>query len=687
MSSRPSVELTNGVSNVPRSRGSLDTEGSQKSEDHVQVGKRQEEMYIYLEKIDALQAKLTYLANETVAAAKEANASSSAGSAEEKLAAKDEQIALLMQEGEKLSKTELRHLQAIKKLRAKASDDEKGVGDLRKRLDRAERAENELKQKLRRAEAAERQATEKTKIVTAIEKQVEELRVDRENAAELVRSLTTQLKQAKEKAERAEKNAAAKASDVDKGRIASLENELEDAQIEKKLAEDRAAGEVRRAREELEGQAQRFSVRELELKNEIAGLDSRVEAMRSRAEEATTEGGGGSGESNVQLLRQVETLQSQYSQAKDNWETIEGSLNARLAALEKERDESTRRESEARKKTRDAVVKARKVAEEHESNTEESRKLEQELLSRKAEIRDLRDQLEQNQSAVMDARADFERQRKLWEAEVQQRIAEERMRSQKSSTPTQAPTLRNGSLTRDSRKTSTSDIATLQVAPRKTGRITSHELAALHTEQPRPSSRRSSAHPNPTPSTAFIARSQHTLSSSAGERSPSISRQESTISLETPGGIPPTPSIEVENQLEAYPETPHSPERTMNDLVSTSMTAAAGPSVQLVERMSAAVRRLESEKAAFKDELARLSSQRDSARDEVVSLMREVEAKRDAETKAETIERKMSELKNRYEASLEMLGEREEEVDELKADMKEMKRLYRELVEEKMGGK
>ena len=41
-------------------------------------------------------------------------------------------------------------------------------------------------------------------------------------------------------------------------------------------------------------------------------------------------------------------------------------------------------------------------------------------------------------------------------------------------------------------------------------------------------------------------------------------------------------------------------------------------------------------------------------------------------------------MRERYEASLEMLGEREEEVQELKEDLAEMKRMYRELVEREM---
>ena len=101
--------------------------------------------------------------------------------------------------------------------------------------------------------------------------------------------------------------------------------------------------------------------------------------------------------------------------------------------------------------------------------------------------------------------------------------------------------------------------------------------------------------------------------------------------------------------------------------------------------MSALVRRLEAEKAGFKDELARLSSQRDSARDEVVALMREVEAKRGVEVKVGLLEQEARQVRARYEACLEVLGEREEVVEELRGDVGVLKGLYRELVERKVG--
>ena len=670
LSSRPSSDLPDGSSATGKSTFELEAEISQMRADHEKAEKqRQEEMHAHLERIDALQAKLQYLAKETVAAAKEANASAASGSLEAKTAEKDERIALLMEEGEKLSKTELRHLQTIKKLRAKTAEDEKSATELRKKLDRVERSEVELKQKLRRAEAAERQANEKVRQIAIIEKQVDEMKVDRERAADLIRTLTTQLKETEQKVKTAQEEAKNKAIEIDKNRVAELENALEDATIEKKLAEDRAKSETRKLREEADRQRERFSVREVELKNEIASLDSRLEAMRARAEEASSEGGV-SGEGSLKLLRQVEQLQSQYSLAKGNWETIEGSLNARLSALEQERDEATKREADVRKKARDAANKTRRAEDELEASSEQISTLNSDLRTCRDELASLRKAFEQADAALADAKSDQDHQKRIWESEFASRLEDEKGRWQRQNASHLAV-----SPSTSSRKFSSHD-------PRRpSGRIGGlNDLSALqvHLPEHRPSSRRSSGFPTtpnlPTPGTPNR------------EASPSLSRQESMLNFTS---LPPTPSIEVPDPELAHSQTYYneapSPHRTINDLVSTS-TTAAGPSVQLVERMSAAVRRLESEKAAHKDELTRLLSQRDEARDEIVVLMREVEGKRLKDGEVEALRGELREVKGRYEACLQMVGEKEEEVEELRGDVGELKRIYRELVESKVGG-
>ncbi|KAK3647510.1 hypothetical protein LTR56_008004 [Elasticomyces elasticus] len=688
-STRVSSEQPNGHTQSIRDAADLEAEMAQMREDYAASEKqRQEEMHTYLEKIDALQAKLKYLANETVAAAKAANAETTGDEA--KLAEKDERIALLMEEGEKLSKTELRHMQTIKKLRGTAGEKDKAASELSKRLERAEKAEVELKQKLRRAEASEREASEKVRQIVGIEKEVEELRIDRENASELIRNLTSQLKVANENVKKAEKEAGSEASEADRDRIAALENELEDARIEKTLAEDRATSEIKKARDESERQRSRFSVRETELKDEMATMESRVEAMRSRVEEASSDSGGGS-ESNVMLLRQVETLQSQYGMAKANWETIESTLTARVSALEGERDEAVKREADMRKRAREATVAKRRVEEEVEGQREEIDGLRGQMARLSEECEGVRKALEGKVRELGDLRDSVEREKRLWEAETAQRVEEARSHAQQQRGQPLTNS-RNDSPATSGRKASAVDLAGLHMPatrharPSNNHRITSHDLAALHTQHAdRPGSRRSSAMPTPASTTARFPASSyaHPVDRSSASISPALSRQESSLSLVTSptGGMPPTPSIEIDHPN--FDSGSNSPERTINDLMSTS-TAAAGPSVQLVERLSTAVRRLESEKATHREELLRLSSQRDESRDEMVRLMRELEGVKSQEGTVETLQTEQGELKRRYEALLEMLGEKEEEVDSLKGDVGELKAMYRALVEEKL---
>jgi predicted nucleic acid-binding Zn-ribbon protein len=140
-------------------------------------------------------------------------------------------------------------------------------------------------------------------------------------------------------------------------------------------------------------------------------------------------------------------------------------------------------------------------------------------------------------------------------------------------------------------------------------------------------------------------------------------------------GTPATPS--------AYGGTQAPPSRGINDIISES-TVGAGPSVQLVERMSATVRRLESERAGSKDELARVTTQRDEARQQVVDLMRELEEKQLSDSRVQELEAELEDLDQRYQTTLEMLGEKSEQVDELNADITDLKKIYRELVDSTM---
>lgn len=170
---------------------------------------------------------------------------------------------------------------------------------------------------------------------------------------------------------------------------------------------------------------------------------------------------------------------------------------------------------------------------------------------------------------------------------------------------------------------------------------------------------------------------QHSVNSLKG-----LANGGSTSLLETPSimtshdpdeyfnNVPPTPASQ------SHANSP----RAVHDLVSTS-TVGAGPSVQLVERMSANVRRLESEKAASRDEIARLTTQRDESRREVVELMREMDEKRDVATRLASLEAENAGLAKRHQTTLELLGEKSEQVEELRADVLDVKQMYRQLAD------
>ncbi|KAH0294081.1 hypothetical protein KCU62_g738, partial [Aureobasidium sp. EXF-3399] len=637
------------------------------------------------EYIDKLEAKLGYFAKETAAAAQEAMSSSQLTPHERKLAEKDDLIATLRREGIELSKTEWRQRNAIKergtaiqKMRAQTQQDEKAMAELRKRLARLEDSESGIKQQLRRTEQVEKQNAEYLRRVSNIEKDLENHKSDLASNKATIAVLRSQLLEAEKSAEKAENSI----TQADTQKLSAVQEQLEDAKLEKKLAEDVWSAELKRVNEEARQQKQQASFRETELTNEISNYESRLEALRVRAEEASSDVGG---DSQAKLLRQIETLQTQYSLAAENWRTIETSLNGRIAAVEKERDEATKREADVRKKARDISSKAKRFEDQIEELTEESQSLTSQLQVSTTEMKKLQSRLQAAEASLSEAKADLDRQKQSFETELSQKLEEERARQLSqglgiASPSNEAMASRTQSPTSYFRKQSAQDAYGSVQSRRGLSRIPSQEqtptLSIDRSASRRPSTLTPGLMTSRTPMTPDFP-------------SPSVSRQGSMFSLAqlingNNGNAPQTPSIHTTNDDadDAF-DNRSSPQHTINDVISAS-TVHTGPSVQLVQHMSSKIQRLEAEKSATKDELARLVAQRDEARDEVVSMMREVDTKRKVDGKTDELESELGQVKQRYEACLEMLGEKEEEVEELKSDLVEVKKMYRELVDRNM---
>ncbi|KAK4230707.1 TATA element modulatory factor [Podospora fimiseda] len=652
-----------------------------KSAEDAQL-QHQEEIHGYIERIDALEAKLQFLAREATDASRKAILAAPAGSAEKKLAEKDLQIAQLMEEGKNLASNEQKHRTILKKLRVKITEDEKEITALKAAKVKSDKEIEALRVRARRADELEKSQEDLQKKLDQSQKELNSLRPEIRTKDSTIAELKAQLRKATEQADELNSKVNEQAREQDKRRIADLEEEVASLQVEKNLVADRAKAQANELREKAERAAERTRALELELKAEVQMMEGKLEAMRMRAEEASS---GVAGDYQAKLLRQVEQLQTQYSIASENWQGIEATLLARIASLEKERDEALQRELDMRRKAREAAARARRQEEELEETRTKIPSIQQDVKSYQEQLDSLKKRTEEAETALQQARADFEKQKQAWEADREKQTlihqpSAERPRSWLEDLP-------GGSfLKNDSRpaspqlsttqRTFSTDFLGIQNLAGKARKISAQSSNSEAGESRLPfGSRRPSAQPLTT---------RPTLPPSMG------SGLFSPLSVFSPTSEAPSQSLthpldrEVQRGEDAFSivggERSSSPQQVMQDMVSVS-TVAAGPSVQLVERMSAAIRRLESEKVAAKEELARISKQRDEARAEIVAMMRQVETNAAAVKKVEALEAEVREVNERYETTLELLGEKSEMVEELKADVEDVKAMYRDLVE------
>ncbi|KAK3335596.1 TATA element modulatory factor 1 TATA binding-domain-containing protein [Cercophora scortea] len=641
----------------------------------------QEEVHGYVERIDALEAKLQFLAREATDSARKAVLAAPAGSAEKKLAEKDQQIAQLMEEGKNLASTEQKHRTILKKLRAKIAEDERELNSLKAAKDKSNRELDNLRRRARQADELEKAHDDLQKRFEQSQRELNALRPEVKSKEGTIAELRTQLQKVTEHADAMSTKVNDQARAQDRRRIAELEEAVAALQVEKNLVADRAKIQATELREKAERATERSRALELELKAEVQVMESKLEAMRTRAEEASS---GAIGDSQAKLLRQVETLQTQYSIASENWQGIETTLLGRIASLEKERDDALQRESDMRRKAREAAVRARRNEEELEmARSTTLPNIEEDVRSYRAQLDALKKRAEEAEAALANARAEFEKQKQLWEAEKEDKHSRQPgdRRSWLEDLPN-APFLKSDSRPASPQlfapqRTFSTDFLGIQSITnkvRKASAPSSNSDAGAGPDNGKGFSRRPSAQP--------LVRPTGGQSGGGSLFSPSVSALSPTMDLHTPLSSTHPLDREPLHRSDTFDsmDTTSSPHQVLQDMVSVS-TVAAGPSVQLVERMSAAIRRLESEKVAARAELARISKQRDEARAEIVALMRESEGGKTAQKRVAELEAEVAEVNARYETTLEMLGEKSELVEELMADVQDVKAMYRDLVE------
>lgn len=230
--------------------------------------RRQDEVHTYTERIDALQAKLKLLSREAAESARNAAATAPKGSLEGKLAEREEQIALLMDEGLKLSETELKNMNTIKKLRGTVNEKEKALSETQRKLEKAEKSSMEAREKMKRAEASEKRANDRLKAYSKLEKEVDALRTERDSNNLTIASLKAQVAQTNAKAVEDDRRAQTAALEAERKLISELRESLSKANTEKERAQEKARAEIRELKEKAEREKKRHRIAEIELRHE-----------------------------------------------------------------------------------------------------------------------------------------------------------------------------------------------------------------------------------------------------------------------------------------------------------------------------------------------------------------------------------------------------------------------------------
>ncbi|KAF4414145.1 Protein sgm1 [Colletotrichum fructicola] len=565
---------------------------------------QQEEIHRHVEQFEALQAKVQFLAKEATDVARKSAAEAPAGSQEQKLAERDEKIALLMEEGRNLAATEQKHRTIIRKLRSQIVSDEKATSELKTRYEKTTADLEMLRSRASRVDELEHLNQELQIRINGMQDDLNALRAGAIADKNTIEKLRADLQKATDQANSAFAKANEEALNIEKRRAKDLEDTIAALQVEKTLVADRAKASAAEAEEKASRATERARITEVEMKAELQVLEGKLEAMRALAEEASSGAA-------TRCKRQDEEIQ-ELTNKFPNYQRDAEAYQSRIDVLQQRADDA--------------------------------------------------------EAALARAKLDSEKQHAAWKAERTESERRPWLEDHLSNSISRMQSRPDSPLLSIPTRTLSNDLLMLQSASGKSRKISTPTSGTDGVHEGSSPGRRLSAHP---PSAPFFASGAPSLPGSAFVPSFDLA----------PDSLPtPTSHAGEKDDLFDGVETTSSPRQMMQDMVSVS-TVGAGPSVQLVERMSAAIRRLEAEKVTSREELARISGQRDEARAEIATLMKEMESGKVASKRVAELEGQVEDINSRYQMTLEVLGEKSELVEELRADVQDVKAMYRDLVE------
>ncbi|KAI3737632.1 hypothetical protein L2E82_27641 [Cichorium intybus] len=396
-----------------------------------------------------------------------------------------------------------------------------------------------------------------------------------------------------------------------------LESRLREAQ-EREVMLVQTLEELRQTLSRTEQQA---VFREDMLRRDVEDLQKRYQESERRCEELVMQ----VPDSTRPLLRQIEAIQETTARRAEAWTAVERSLNSRL--------------QEAEAKSAAAEERERSVNERLSQTLSRINVLEAQISCLRTEQTQLTRSLEKERQKASESRQVYlalKEEADTREDRVNQLVEEIRELKRKHKQEL------HEALT-------TQELLQQDIEREKAARLELETTARLQ----------SSIVPEQSPITRTKSAYENGLSRRLSNAS-SLGSMEESFYLQT--------SLD---SSDSFSERRNPGEPTMSSYYLKSVTPNA---------FEAALRHKEGELASYMSRLASMESIRDSLAEELVKMTEECEKLRSEVSVLPGLKSELEALRQRHSAALELMGERDEELEELRADIVDLKEMYREQV-------
>ncbi|KAJ0007708.1 hypothetical protein Pint_29735 [Pistacia integerrima] len=418
-------------------------------------------------------------------------------------------------------------------------------------------------------------------------------------------------------------NAAKEAEELAEARANNeARTELESRLREAEEREAMLVQALEELRQTLSRKEQQAVFREDMLRRDIEDLQKRYQASERRCEELITQ----VPESTRPLLRQIEAIQETTARRAEAWAAVERSLNSRL--------------QEAEAKAAAAEERERSVNERLSQTLSRINVLEAQISCLRAEQTQLSKSLEKERQRAAENRQEYLAAKE--EADTQAGRASQLEEEIKELRRKHKQELQDALMHRE--------LLQQEIDREKAARLDLERRASVH----------STAVPDQTPL------SRHNSAFENGSLSRKLSSASSLGSMEESHFL--QASLDSSDSLS---EKRNPIEATMNPYFMKSMTPSA---------FESSLRQKEGELASYMSRLASMESIRDSLAEELVKMTGQCEKLRAEAAMLSGIRAELDALRRRHAAALELMGERDEELEELRADIIDLKEMYREQV-------